>query len=417
MNKCIHRLKELQWQAFLVICVTLALLVGAELAARTYLALWERAAPQPVLAWEALKVPDLPRSEAYRGEDWVGDFSKNAPAGTFDYRTFYSPYRMWKYGDHEIDARTDLLGQYDPDKPRNKYVNVDRYGFVVTENPRKPACREKKTIFLFGGSTMANDGVIRDRDTIPSQLSQRLNAAFPDTCFELYNFGQSGYAVHNELVLLDELLSRGKIPDMVIFYDGVNDLLYRVVDGVPHMNYTSYRDTFKFFDSPYPNVLRLAAGLRNNLALFRLFFGPPEPPYRFSDDPAVIDKRAASVLGDYFGVVEHVRKMGEGYGFKTLAFFQPTLFTTGKKKTDEERELLAKVEQHVPQAGEGFRRGYAAYRRLAPAHAAVARDLTGAFDGEDGSVFVDFAHLSPRGNARVADAMFPVVRDAFAANR
>jgi len=415
MGNFIRRVKEMQWQAFLVVCITLALFVGAELAARAYLALRKPTAQTPALVWEALKVPDLPHSQAYRGEDWVGDFRKNVAHKGFDYKTFYSPYRLWKYGDHEIDARTDLLGQYDPDKPRNKYVNVDRYGFVVTENPRKPSCREKKTVFLFGGSTMANDGVIRDRDTIPSQLSRRLNDAFPDICFELYNFGQSGYAVHNELVLLDALLSRGKIPDMVIFYDGVNDLLYRVVDGVPHMNYTSYRDAFRFFDSPCPNVLRLAAGLRRFLALFRLFFGPPEPPYHLSDDPEVIEKRAAAVLGEYFGVVEHVRKMGEAYGFKTLAFFQPTLFTSGKEKTGEERELLAKVERHIPQAGEGFRRGYAAYRRMAPAHAAVARDLTGAFDATDASVFVDFAHLSPRGNARVADAMLPAVRDAFAA--
>lgn len=414
MDKLIRRLKELQWQAFLVICVTLALLVGAELAARAYLAARSRAAPPSELSWDVLKVPDLPHSEAYRGEDWVGDFQKNAPRGAFNYKTFYSPYRMWKYGGYELDARTDLLGHYDPDKPRNKYVNVDRYGFVVTENPRKPSCREKKTIFLFGGSTMANDGVIRDRDTIPSQLSRRLNDAFPDTCFELYNFGQSGYAVHNELVLLDELLSRGKIPDMVIFYDGVNDLLYRIVDGVPHMNYTSYRDTFKFFDSPYPNVLRLATGLRNSLALCRLFLGPPEPPYRLSDDPKVVGERADAVLADYLGVAEHVRKMGEAYGFKTLAFFQPTLFTTGKKMTGEERELLARIDQRIPQVGAGFRLGYDAYCRMQPAHAAVARDLTGAFDGEGASVFVDFAHLSPRGNARVADAMFPAIRDAFA---
>ena len=69
------------------------------------------------------------------------------------------------------------------------------------------------------------------------------------------------------------------------------------------MNYTSYRDTFKFFDSPYPNVLRLAAGLRNNLALFRLFFGPPEPPYRFSDDPAVIDAYLGSHQDVDLGVV------------------------------------------------------------------------------------------------------------------
>ena len=311
---------------------------------------------------------------------------------------------------------TDLLGRYDPDKPRNKYVNVDRYGFVVTENPHKPSCREKKTIFLFGGSTMVNNGVIRDWDTIPSQLSQRLNDAFPDTCFELYYFGQSGYAVHNALVLLNELLSRGKIPDMVILYDGVNDRLYRVVDGIPHMDYTAYRDTFKYYDAAYPNVLRLATGLRKNLALCRLFLGPPEPPYHLSDDPKVVGERADAVLANYFGVAEHICKMGEAYGFKTLAFFQPTLFTTGKKMTGEERELLVRTDQHIPQVGAGFRRGYDAYRRMLPAHADVARDLTGAFYATDASVFVDFAHLALRGNARVADAMFPAVRDAFAAH-
>ncbi|HML62973.1 MAG TPA: hypothetical protein PKD41_18935 [Solidesulfovibrio sp.] len=144
MDKFIRRLKEMQWQAFFVVCVTLALLVGAELAARAYLALRERGAPPSELSWDVLKVRDLPRSEAYRGEDWVEDFRINASRAAFNYKTFYSPYWMWKYGGHEIDARTDLLGRYDPNKPRNKYVNVDRYGFVVTENPHKPSCREKR---------------------------------------------------------------------------------------------------------------------------------------------------------------------------------------------------------------------------------------------------------------------------------
>src|SRR5436190_1034060 len=74
---------------------------------------------------------------------------------------------------------------------------------------------DQRTAYFFGGSTMWGTGS-DDSGTIPSQF-----AAI--TGIHSENFGETAYTAHQGLVLLLQLLQDGRRPDLVVFYDGIND--------------------------------------------------------------------------------------------------------------------------------------------------------------------------------------------------
>ena len=78
--------------------------------------------------------------------------------------------------------------------------------------------RGDKKAYFFGGSTMW--GAFSDNaGTIPSQF-----AAI--TGIHSENFGELGWTAHQSLIMLIQLLQEGHRPDLVIFYDGINDTSY-----------------------------------------------------------------------------------------------------------------------------------------------------------------------------------------------
>jgi hypothetical protein len=115
-------------------------------------------------------------------------------------------------------------------------INVDESAIGNlrrTVNPTDPACpqTQRKVIWMLGGSTLFGMGV-PDMETIPSHLSRELNAA-GSGCFVVLNLGMEGYLTNQELILLVEALKTGQRPDMVVFYDGVNEAYAAAAPGVP----------------------------------------------------------------------------------------------------------------------------------------------------------------------------------------
>lgn len=64
---------------------------------------------------------------------------------------------------------------------------------------------------MMGGSTTWGEGV-PDADTMPSQLQKILGPGY-----DVYNFGDIAYTSVQELAYLQERLTRGDIPDVVVF--------------------------------------------------------------------------------------------------------------------------------------------------------------------------------------------------------
>jgi lysophospholipase L1-like esterase len=105
-----------------------------------------------------------------------------------------------------------------------KYVNVDPRGFrpIGNHNPWPPRPGEF-IVFVFGGSTTFGYGV-PDNLTIPAQLQEQLVSDYGVSA-NVYNFGRGSYYCVQERLLFEKLLLSGFVPDMVVFIDGLNDLV------------------------------------------------------------------------------------------------------------------------------------------------------------------------------------------------
>jgi hypothetical protein len=113
----------------------------------------------------------------------------------------------------------------------------------------------------------------------------------------------------------------------------------------------------------------------------------------------------------YEFVVQTVENLGREHGFRTLFYWQPTVFQK-THQTPAERagaEEQAAVRQHV------LGRAYELVRRspelLANPH---FHDLSGLFAAETRPLFLDFCHVGETGNELIARRMADDVRRELA---
>ena len=141
-----------------------------------------------------------------------------------------------------------------------EYINVDTAGLRITPAPTPPAPASTRplTVFMFGGSTLWGTGA-RDAFTIPALVASELRHAGLNV--EVTNFGESGYVSTQSLVALLLELRADRRPDVVVFYDGVNDTFSaysQLRAGLPHNEW--HRDTeFNLSTAPLTRQSRVLA--------------------------------------------------------------------------------------------------------------------------------------------------------------
>src|SRR5262249_36325300 len=129
---------------------------------------------------------------------------------------------------------------------RSDYINIDADGLRVTAYvPPVGPERLTETVFMFGGSTMWGLGTA-DEATIPSLVSKEVNGNRSGIRYDVVNFGQYAYVSTQGLIEMVLQLQRGRIPDVVVFADGVNDTFGAFQLGVPGVPYEEFRREREF---------------------------------------------------------------------------------------------------------------------------------------------------------------------------
>ncbi len=335
-------------------------------------------------------------SEGYGGAAW--------PA--FHFREYWSEVAR-------LDWRSYAYWRHRPYQGRTLTIGDD--GLRKTWNRPADALPgiEARRIFMFGGSAMIGFGA-RDDFTIPSILARELSeTTVPNVVVS--NFGQTGYVSSQELLTLMEELKGGNVPDLVIFYDGVNDTfaaLQKGVAGLPQnehnrareFNLLSEQRRFELYGEAISRLLsrlaRRASGVADALDLGR----EKEPAAR--DDAAI----AQGVLDRYAENMRIVNALAELYGFRVLYFWQPIV--SGKRTLTPHEEKSQDWRGSRP----FFMEVYGRERRDARLKSFDNFfDFSDLFSDSPDSVFIDFNHLNERGNAVVAQAMLRPVIAALAA--
>ena len=280
-----------------------------------------------------------------------------------------------------------------------RYINLDEASNRHTENPCSGPDAER--IFMFGGSTLWGTGA-RDAYTIPSHLSAQLCAQ--GRAVAITNYGETGYTTNEETVQLIQELKRGQVPAMVIFYDGINDVgsSYQQGEAGNPQNVENriiefnarYNPIWESFFGQIKTYRVIRSGLRRS--------GILRPPSHFlpEDLHAPLARETSRV---YFNNLRVVRALGQEYGFRSLYFWQPVVYTKAHRTSEEEQY----VEQGI---GVFMEHGYSVVREEIARHPERSVvDLSGIFDDQTGTIFIDWMHVNERGNELIARAMTQAV--------
>ncbi|MEQ8278084.1 MAG: SGNH/GDSL hydrolase family protein [Deltaproteobacteria bacterium] len=289
-----------------------------------------------------------------------------------------------------LQHRFEPFAHYRMKAYAGQHVNVNADGWRATPT----SAADGPTVWVLGGSTIWGMGA-RDEGTIPSHLARALRSA------RVENLGQIGYTSTQELITLLARLQAGERPDVVVFYDGVNDLLSLLKLGRAGLPLDVPRRELEFNITRPDELPRLLKATVANVArkskVLGLVRGTGErQPARPIEDP---ERAAQDALRAYLANVAAAQGLAERYGFEVMFFWQPTLFGKAKLSASEKAALAEEA-------------SFAPVYRAAQAQVAtstVVVDLSDVFGEDPAPTFFDFCHLSEAGNLRVADRIAQVV--------
>jgi hypothetical protein len=283
---------------------------------------------------------------------------------------------------------------------RGRVINVDDEGRRRTPGDHCQA--GSYVLWTFGGSAMWGVGS-PDSLTIAGLLHTELGR-LTDRLVCVVNHGERAYMTTQEVIRLERELRRGGRPDAVVFYDGLNDVIYAMQTG----------DAGAFQDEPgvAQRVFERSPGAAwlRTLPLSRLIKRLRErrlgtdtiPGFRARGVSG--DSLARAVADNYHANHRVVAALGAAYGFDAVFFLQPMIAVGQKPLSAEERQSLDAL---APGKRDFWRTAYQAIRATSPD--APFGDLSGIFDGEPRALYVDWYHVTPVGNLHAADQIAHVV--------
>jgi hypothetical protein len=201
------------------------------------------------------------------------------------------------------------------ERPSNGlYVTVIKEGFRTTGRAAPwPPKKDEFTIFVFGGSTTFGYGV-PDPESIPAKLEVYLTQRGNVPRVNVYNLGQGAYFSSQERIFFEQLLLDGKVPDLAIFIDGLND--FRQQDGIPHGSAALKQLTEA---TPGQKVLNLAEQLPMARLARAIRGGTDAEPDEPSNSAELIDR----IIDRYFANKKMIRAVAAANNVKTLFVWQP----------------------------------------------------------------------------------------------
>lgn len=314
--------------------------------------------------WNGPKEASEDELARYQNAPWASQVIFEDRSQEFDFHSYFA-WRSRPYSGELINVKS----------PWGERLSAQ------TRNPQATAA-------FFGGSTIWGTGA-PDAFTIPSEIAKHSG-------YIARNFGERGYTAHQSVEFLTYLERRGVQPDLVVFYDGVNDIMVGCdAKWGPYSHGMSLRiqESLKVTENQsllmvLAPVLKLAKRLKN-----RMISGNSSAPsprdFRCDEDAQLAQAVADNLVADW----KLARDITESNGGRFAAFLQPV----GHLTTSPVSHLSLNPDEA---------RQFAAVYPLIQAQLKPNgfHDLSTVLDQNE-PVYVDHCHLMPRGNAIVAKTM------------
>lgn len=258
---------------------------------------------------------------------------------------------------------------------RGRYFNIED-GLRVSYEAEDP----KLTVWFFGGSTMIGIGQ-RDGYTIPSAVGRI--AEEDGIPLEVRNFGVSGDVSWQEVLRFAEALEGREAPDVVVFYDGWNDV---------SLGYVTAVNPKAQLDIPRRLPITEAEQKEDGVVAGQTI-GPQD------------SRRAATLAAHaYDRSMGTAQALADANGVQLLSFWQPILHTKAPSPVEDvlNDRLGLKRQGHEDEA--------AVYRSSRDQTATDPIDLTQVMDQATAPVYFDQGHTNELGARLVAEAMYEHLR-------
>lgn len=329
--------------------------------------------------------PPDPRSQLtyYAQQDWGKTYWQEFASVS---RQLYEPYLIWRRGPF-----------------KGTTITITDAG--LRQTPGTTCTEAAYTVFAFGGSTMWGTGS-PDANTIPAYLQADLAPKLEQPVCVI-NFGELAYVSTQSLIRLERQLQAGQVPDLVIFYDGINDVYaaYQSGQAGVHQNLSDIRAVFEHRESPSvqwlrsTNTFRLLNRVVNQIQQEQ----PIGPTYKTKGVEAT--PLAHNIAQRYAQNIQMVDALAQEYGFPTLFFWQPVIAIGSKPLTDNEAALVTGMD---PDLVTLFELTYAEVSQMATNQPDLY-DISTLFDQETAELWIDEWHVTPVGNELIAQSMLAVI--------
>lgn len=338
-----------------------------------------------------------PESELpyYRDQTWAAQHWRELRASRADYH----PYVLWRRAPF-----------------RGRTIHVDSAGYRVT--PGSSCANGNYTVYVLGGSTVWGYGV-PDWGTLPAYLAAELSARrHAPVC--VVNLGELGFNSTQDLIELERQLQAGRVPDLVIAYQGINDVWTAAQNGKPGLHFyleeiagrleggkgqpttTSWLAKSNLFRFAAQHALRRAAPAAERLPGYmqKRWIAP--------------DSLGAEVVRLYLQNYTMLDALSHEYGFALGVFWQPNLLADGKPLGTEEREFRQREADEGDDWVALMQRSYARIAAEAP-HYPHLHVVANVFARDTTVLYSDWAHLNPEGNRRIARVIAAALGDSLTA--
>jgi lysophospholipase L1-like esterase len=361
---------------------TLILFACLELAATFVAKIWKEPAP------DGDEQSPRAHTSYYASQAWAKEYWKEFALSRPE---LYHDYVLWR--------RAPFKG---------KFININSDGIRLT--PGAECSANSYKVFTFGGSTMWGTGS-PDWSTIPAYLQANFTALrHGPVC--VMNFGESAYVSTQGVMQLILELQSGNIPDLVISYEGANDVYAAYQSGrSTHQN--NHQIAVKFENrKTLPSFVAWIEST-NAFHLSQRLMAILKPPnsadlvtYKTMgiDTATLTDSMVETYLGNY----KIVNALAQNYGFKSLFFWQPHIAMGGKSLTTEELEM--KRRELDPTLIEFYESVYRRIQQLAGKHENLYY-IADTFDSSDFQIWIDQVHVTPVGNRLIAERIFRVITE------
>ena len=287
---------------------------------------------------------------------------------------------------------------------KGKYTNIDQNGLrhtTATKISDNSGDHGTLKIFMFGGSALWGLGA-RDDYTIPSYVAKI--CLDRGLSVQVTNFGQLGYVNTQGIIELFLQLRNNNIPDIVVFYDGVNDcytMLQGSQPGLPKNEYNRV-DEFNLLSRPFDiprellirsDIFKVARMFSKNL--FKVNKRLPGKVYNHRE----IGQEAVDIYLNNIRIANSMLKSISNKNILSLFYWQPTIYYK-KYLTPYEAQEYCSSEANgdiFTSADERIKGKQSLYKDC------NLYNIDNIFMEHKEPIFIDMCHLNEDGNKIVAN--------------